>query len=250
MTETQQQEIMDLRALNLTPKQIARKLGIKVSSVNAAIQNQAQQTTLDRLAKGELDPVYQCLASESLIQLLPKNPPENSIKNLLTKIIPVKNNDDIARGLGLVVIARVARYNQITVCSYLLDIWCLGVKDTIPPRTVDRIKFKEVAAALFHPFPGKPQEVPLEVAQGMIFSACEYALSLGFQPHKDFSKSRSHIGEWEGRIRIECGRDGKPFYVNGPHDNPKKIMETLNKSRGEGNFDFMIGSDPIEDDFW
>jgi plasmid maintenance system antidote protein VapI len=65
MIGTQQQEIMDLRPLNLTPKQIARKLGIKVSSVNAAIQNQVQQSTLDRLAKGELDPVYQCLASES-----------------------------------------------------------------------------------------------------------------------------------------------------------------------------------------
>jgi hypothetical protein len=250
MTETQQEEIINLRALNLTPKQIARKLGIKVSEVNAAIQNQAQQTTLDRLTKGKLDPVYQCLASDSLIQLLPKIPPENSIKNLLTKILPVKNNDDIDRGLGLVVIARVARYNQITVCSYLLDIWCLGVKDTISPRTVDRIKFKEFTESLFEPFPGKPQEVPLEVAQGMIFSACEYAESLGFQPHKDFSKSRSHIGEWDGAIRIECGRDGKPFYVNGPHDNPKKIMETLKRSRGEGNFDFLIGSDPIEKNFW
>src|SRR5438045_3978557 len=99
MTATQQ-EIMDLRALNLTPKQIDRKLGIKVSEVNAAIQNQAQQTTLDRLVKGELDPVYQCLASENLIQLLPKIPPGNSIKNLLTKILPVKKNDDIERGLG------------------------------------------------------------------------------------------------------------------------------------------------------
>ncbi|MBW4617633.1 MAG: DNA-binding response regulator [Desmonostoc vinosum HA7617-LM4] len=250
MTEIRQQEIRDLRALNLTPKQIARKLGIKVSEVNAAIQNQAQQTTLDRLASCELDPVYQCLASESLIQLLPKIPQESPIKNLLTKIIPAKNNDDINRGLGLVVIARVARYNQITVCSYLLDIWCLGVKDTIPPRTVDRVKFPEFAEALFNLFPGKPQEVPLEVAQGMIFSACEYAESLGFQPHKDFSKSRSHIGEWDGRIRIECGRDGKPCYVNGPHDHPQKIMETLNQSRGEGNFDFIIGSAPIEDNFW
>ncbi|WP_414544923.1 DNA-binding response regulator [Nostoc sp. CCY0012] len=245
MSGTQEQEIRDLRALNLTPKQIARKLGIKVSQVNAAIQNQAQQTTLDRLASGELDPVYQCLASESLIQLLPKIPTENSIKNLLTKIIPVKNNDDdIDRGLGLVVIARVARYNQITVCSYLLDIWCLGIKDTIPPRTIDRIKFKEFTEALFEPFGGKPQEVPLEVAQGMIFSACEYAESLGFKPHKDFEKSRSHIGEWDGKIRIECGRNGKPFYVSGPHDNPQKIMEILKKTKGEGNFDFMIGSAP------
>jgi hypothetical protein len=250
MTSTQQQEIMDLRALKLTPKQIARKLGIKVSEVSAAIQHQAQQATLDRLATGELDPVYQCLASENLVQLLPNTTPENSIKNLLKKIIPVKNNDDINSGLGLVVIARAARYNQIVVCSYLLDIWCLGVKDAMPPRTVDRVKFREVAQKLFSLFPGEPQEVPLEVAQGMIFSACEYSESLGFQPHKDFEKSRSHIGEWDGTVRIQCGRDGKPFYVNGPHDNPQKIMETLRKSSGEGNFDFMIGSAPIENDFW
>jgi DNA-binding CsgD family transcriptional regulator len=41
MTGTQQEEIRNLRTLNLTPKQIAQKLGIKVSEVNAGIQNQA-----------------------------------------------------------------------------------------------------------------------------------------------------------------------------------------------------------------
>lgn len=183
ITATQQQEILNLRALNLTPKQIARKLGIKVSEVNAVIQNQVEQTILDKLAKGELDPIYQCLASENLIQLLLRIPAKNSLKNLLTKTIPV-NKNDINSGLGLVVIAREARYNKITLCSYLLDIWCLGVKDAIPPRTVDRIKFQEAVAALFDLFPGKPQEIALEVAQGMIFSACEYALSLGFQDRK------------------------------------------------------------------
>ncbi len=250
MTATQPEEILKLRALDLTPKQIARKLGIKVSEVNATIQNQAEQTTLDRLAKGELDSVYQCLASENLIQLLSKFSPTNSIKNLLTKIIPVKNDDNINRGLGLVLIAREARYNQITFSSYLLDIWCLGVKDAIAPRTIDRIKFEEVVEGLFNLFPGKPQQVPLEVAQGLIFGACEYAESLGFKPHKDFEKTRLHTGEWDGIKRIEFGRNGKPCYVSGPHDNPEKIMETLKKSCGEGNFDFMAGFGSIEHDFW
>ncbi|MBD2303088.1 DNA-binding response regulator [Nostoc sp. FACHB-87] len=250
MSEIHQQEINDLRALNLTPKQIARKLGIKVSEVNAAIQNQAQQTTLDRLASGELNPVYQCLASENLLQLLPHNSSENVIKNLLTKIIPAKKNDDIERGLGLVVIAREARYNQITVCSYLLDVWCLGIKDTIPPRTLDRQEFKNFVELLFEPFPQTPKEIPLEVAAGIIFSTCEYAENLGFKPHKDFEKSRSHVGNWDGKIRIECGRNGKPCFVSGPYDNSKKILETLKNSKGEGNFDFIVGSAPMGGDFW
>ncbi|WP_231971853.1 hypothetical protein [Nostoc sp. NIES-3756] len=79
---------------------------------------------------------------------------------------------------------------------------------------------------------------------------CEYAQSLGFEPHKDFEKSRSHIGNWYGSIRIECGRNGKPCYVSGPYDNSKKIIETLNRSQGEGNFDFIVGSAPIGQDFW
>jgi hypothetical protein len=244
MTPAQEQEILNLRALNLTPKQIARKLGIKASEVNATIHNQAEQTTSERLVKGGLDPIYQCLASENLIKLLPAASSENDTSNL------VKKNDDVESGLGMVVIAREARYNKITLCSYLLDVWCLGVKDAMPPRTVDRIKFKGGVETLFDLFPGEPQEIPLEVAQGMIFSACEYAENLGFKPHKDFEKARSIIGEWDGKIRIECGRNGKPFYINGPHDNPQKIMEILNKSTGEGNFDFMMGLEPVEDDFW
>ena len=41
MTPAQKQEILNLRTLNLTPKQIAGKLGIKVLEVNATIHNQA-----------------------------------------------------------------------------------------------------------------------------------------------------------------------------------------------------------------
>jgi hypothetical protein len=54
MTPAQKQEILNLRTLKLTPKQIAGKLGIKVLEVNATIQNQAEQTTSERLVKGEL----------------------------------------------------------------------------------------------------------------------------------------------------------------------------------------------------
>lgn len=221
---TQQQEILNLRALNLTPKQIARKLGIKVSEVNAVIKNQVEQTISERLASGELDPIYQCLASENLVQLLSRIPADNSIRNLLTKIIPV-NKNDINTGLGLVVIAREARYNKITLCSYLLDIWCLGVKDAIPPRTVDRIKFQEDVAALFNLFPGEPQEIPLEVAQGMIFSACEYALSLGFQPHKDFEKSRAHIGEWDEQYVLNVVAMETHFMSAVPTITPQKLWK-------------------------
>lgn len=69
----------------------------------------------------------------------------------------------------------------------------------------------------------------------------EYAVQLGFSPHSDFEKTRSHLGEWSGEPKIHCGRNGKPFYVSGPYDNPMKILKTLREKVGEGNFDYLMG---------
>ena len=37
------------------------------------------------------------------------------------------------------------------------------------------------------------------------------------------------------------GYRSKPFYINGPYDNPLKILKTLRKTVGEGNFEYVIG---------
>jgi len=45
------------------------------------------------------------------------------------------NEDDLGfgnNGLGLVFVARVVS-NRFQVCTYLVDYWCLGVKDAIGP---------------------------------------------------------------------------------------------------------------------
>ena len=46
MNPEQQQEILNLRSLNLTPKQIARKLGLRVAEVTAFIKAQAEQSAI------------------------------------------------------------------------------------------------------------------------------------------------------------------------------------------------------------
>ncbi len=73
-----------------------------------------------------------------------------------------------------------------------------------------------------------------------MFSALEYAASLGFSPHRDFEQARPHLGQWSGQIRIQCGRNGKPFYISGPYDNSRRIIDTLTHSVGEGNFDYLL----------
>ncbi|UZQ53667.1 hypothetical protein OOK60_14355 [Trichothermofontia sichuanensis B231] len=48
MPLTQRQEILNLRALNLMPKQIARKLGLKTADVANFLRQQAEQATGER----------------------------------------------------------------------------------------------------------------------------------------------------------------------------------------------------------
>jgi len=85
-----------------------------------------------------------------------------------------------------------------------------------------------------------PLAVPVELAQHLVLGAVEYARGLGFEPAPDFSKCAGHLGSWSGPSAIRFGRHGKPMYVAGPFDDPNRIMRTLVRSVGKGNFDFLI----------
>jgi hypothetical protein len=49
---------------------------------------------------------------------------------------------------------------------------------------------------------------------------------------------------------IPTGVDNKPFYANGPFENPMRVINTLNRTVGEGNYEvLLIDDDDFEDDF-
>ena len=60
-TPEQQQEILSLRERQLTPKQIARKLGLRPAEVKAVIKAGAIETESQRLAPGRTGPPYRLL---------------------------------------------------------------------------------------------------------------------------------------------------------------------------------------------
>jgi hypothetical protein len=65
---------------------------------------------------------------------------------------------------------------------------------------------------------------------------------MGFEPHPDFAKGAPLLGDWkEGASDITFGREGKPMYINGPHDDTYGIMAKLRRAVGDGNFDCLIG---------
>jgi hypothetical protein len=139
-------------------------------------------------------------------------------------------------GLVTVVVAREQGGSKVSACVYLVDAYCLGVKNTLGPRVLDRRKLPEFVFSRFRSYDEPPQEAPLELAQHLVHGAVEYARSLGFEPHPDFAACVGHLGRWEGPSVIGFGYMGKPLFIQGPSDDAGHIMKTLEEKVGRGGF--------------
>ena len=64
----------------------------------------------------------------------------------------------------------------------------------------------------------------------MIYDSIDYAAQFGFEPQKDFELSQYMLpprGEFRASYKLKFGRDGKPFFIAGPHDDAKAIVRQL-----------------------
>ncbi len=148
---------------------------------------------------------------------------------------------DGCAGLVNIVVAREARYGKVSVCCILVDTHCLGVKNAIGPRTMRRDQLADFKRDIYAVYGCPPLDIPLELAQHLVFGAIEFARMLGFEPVSDFDACLGHLGSWSGQSAIRFGRHGKPMYVAGPYDNPEWVIRTLRRSVGKDNFDYLVG---------
>jgi len=150
-----------------------------------------------------------------------------------------------SEGIGTAIVSRQMPNGHLGVGVYLLDVWCLGVKNTYfsilsENEFLDRIKQIEVNEHLetLHP----------SCARKIIEQSVEYSDKLGFNPHKDYKISRQLLMDLDPNVcpnQYTFGKDGKPFYISGPNENQnqsKKIVEKLFRNCGEGNFDYIVSA--------
>jgi len=147
---------------------------------------------------------------------------------------------DASFGLVSVLVTRQERYGRVRLCGWLVDVYCLGVKDVIGPRIMDERRASDLTRSFFAAYQARPLEAPLELAQHLVFGAVAYARSLGCEPAPDFAATTDQLGSWAGPAAIRFGRDGKPFFVQGPHDDADAILRTLQRSVGRDNFTFLV----------
>jgi hypothetical protein len=104
-------------------------------------------------------------------------------------------------------------------------------------------RLPDFVRTFFRAYDVPPLPAPLELAQQLVYGAEEYARSLGFEPHPDYAAAKGQLGEWTGPSAITFGRDGRPFYFQGPYDDSASILRTLDRTVGRGQYDYVLVND-------
>src|SRR4051812_37881716 len=188
------ERVRELRERGLTTKEIARAVGLPPARVTHLVRKIAAAETVDPIQR----PVVECWVSPGwsaglTVTGYPEWPAEPA-------------EEETSSGLVGVLVAREAGRSRVSVCAWLVDVYCLGVKNDLGPKVQYRSSLPKTVHDFFAVFGGRPVAAPLELAQHVVLGAVEYARSLGFEPaaEADFAATR-------GSSRLLGGSQRDPF---------------------------------------
>jgi hypothetical protein len=153
-------------------------------------------------------------------------------------------------GIGQIFLSRQLNDGQVAVASFLVDIYCLGVKDAmshIAPLPHYKENFFDKLARRSDLIKFKP-----ECARKLVEGAVQYAHNLGLTPHPDYHKAKNIFGNISAAdctTDFEYGKDGKPLFISGPYDDParcKYIINTLRTTCGDDGFHYVLPVGDLE----
>ncbi len=137
-------------------------------------------------------------------------------------------------GIGYLVLARQGSDGELIFAAYLVDVYCLGVKNALW-RTGTRTDLEETIEHLSQIQKMCPI-APACLAK-IVKGAVEYAQYYGFSPHPDYRHASMLL---EGIDPAACperfafGRDGKPLYIQGPNESPAEAAAIMQRIQGWG----------------
>lgn len=209
------------------PRKQQKALMKKRSKQKAALKSRAHQQAFTSLSpqaiirRSRTFPLLECLISASWQQDEP--------------------------GLVEILLARQQPDGDICFGVYLVDKYCLGLKNTFANAGFSRTRYEnEIRDSVFPET--VPEVCPIELAHQMIYASIDYAAQFGFEPNKDFALSQYLLaprGELEEPYQLTFGKDGKPFFVVGPRDNAQRIIKQLEKTAGPGNYHYVAILNPF-----
>ena len=155
-------------------------------------------------------------------------------------------------GITNLLVARIRDNGATDFSVFLVDLFCLGVKDAVAETDTTEAALREVVKAKL----GEENGVPFEpaCAKKLIEGAVAYGEALGFAPPSSFRKARKVLSGLDASRcpqEFTYGRDGRPFYVRGSSDTPERVSRIcaiLKVHCGEDGYDYEDPGDEEADD--
>jgi hypothetical protein len=190
---------------------------VKRKAVVAAKRNmEAFANSLSgRVREGATLPILQCMVSDNLPKI----------------------------GAGVVILSRGVSREFQYVGAFMVDTFCLGVKDAFfrPLNRSDAEQMLESGLLATLSSPAEPAE-----ARKLLHDLVGWAASNGFPPHKDYAVVESLFGgvaPADTDYTAQFGCEGKVLYVPGPTESPMKVrrrMESVRSRFGDAAADLSL----------
>jgi hypothetical protein len=165
-----------------------------------------------------------------------------------------RSNNLFEVGCGYVVVSRFKANGRVEAGFFLLDVFCLGVKDAgFEPFS----SYEEFESDLLDPLfaVNAPVRMKPESGRKLVEDAVAYARQLSFAPAADYKEASRVFG---GISKSDCaevftfGKYGKPFYIQGTYESAAKsehILRALEARCGKDGFHFIVGADHLGSEF-
>jgi hypothetical protein len=142
-----------------------------------------------------------------------------------------------------IAVVRESEEGYMAVGAFLVDLGCLGVKNALANIYPSKSDYKrEYRSSLTGS--QKIKNCDLNLAAKVVREATEYAHSLGLKPHRDIRRALQIMGEADPDACEETvplgGEDGKPLFIAGPYDNVDRILKTLDRNVGPGEYNYIV----------
>ena len=196
------------------------------------------------------------MAKKKTTKAAPFLSPETYIRQR-SRNLPIKNCWVNANwqesGLANLILAREHSNGNITSCLYLVDLKCLGVKDTMFRHNISLLEFDSFFEKMDENL--NLEEISYLLAHNIIYAGLAFAEDYGLQPHKDFSSTTKYFLEEDTDdiplIKIPCGgEDGKPLYIGSEFESVMRrnqVLSQLEKTAGKGNYHYILPVGEFDD---
>ena len=159
------------------------------------------------------------------------------------------NGDWKESGMASILVTRKHVTGNHTVGVYLVDLFCLGLKDSYYFFNIDDDRLEEIIGNHF------TDEIDYNTVHNIIYGGIEYSGEIGFKPAKEWSVTEFILEPDDDNIPlvdIEFGKNGRPYFLFYESDETYKtydIINILEKNVGAGNYEAVRMIEAEENDF-